>query len=195
MQLTNVDIDNARVIISVPAKSLLETLNFLKRAIPRTKKSRDYLCELTVKTNQVDFVVIGASKTLYCKTNGPVKATVLFSTLYDLVKNIREHHALILITDQFLRIGVTTIQARTFFFHDDSILRSINLPINYLARDVLLLAEHYTEEEIEFNGLTEKLNLARRELIRDMALTYERLKNYGFSRSETEDMIIRKIYL
>ena len=190
-----VDIDTARVIISVPTKQLLEVLNFLKRAIPKGKKGSIYLCELTVKTNQIDFVVIGASKTLYCKANGPVKVSVYFETLYDIAKNTKDYQSLILIADGFLKIGVTTINARTFFFDDDSILRSINLPINYMARDVLLLAETYTPEEIEFNDLTETYNNARRILIRDMAVVYERLRKYGFSRTETENLIINKIYL
>ncbi len=190
-----VDIDTARVIISVPTKSLMEVLNFLKRAIPKGKKRIIYMCELTVKTNQIDFVVIGASKTLYCKANGPVKVSVYFETLYDIAKNTKDYQSLILIADGFIKIGVTTINARTFFFTDDSILRSINLQINYTARDVLLLAETYTPEEIEFNDLTETYNNARRALIRDMAVVYERLRKYGFSRTETENLIINKIYL
>jgi hypothetical protein len=124
-----------------------------------------------------------------------VKVSVLFETLYDLAKNTRTLHTLILIADESLRIGVTTINAKTFFFTDDSILRSINLPINYTARDVLLLAEKYTPEEIEFNDLTEIYNLTKSELARDVSLTYERLKKYGFSRHETENLIINKIYL
>ncbi len=190
-----VDIDTARVIISVPTKSLLEVLNFLKRAIPKGKKACTYMCELTVKTNQIDFVVIGASKTLYCKANGPAKVSVYFDTFYDIAKNTKNFHTLILIADGLIRINVTTIDARTFFFEDDSILRSINLPINYTARDVLLLAETYTPEEIEFNVLTETYDNARRVLVRDMEVVYERLRKYGFSRNETEEIIMNKIYL
>lgn len=189
-----VDIDTARVIISVPTKALLEVLNFLKRAIPKGEKAGISMCELTVKTNQIDFVVIGASKTLYCRANGPVKVSVMFETLYDIAKNSKNFNTLILITDGFLRINVNTVKARTFFFEDDSILRSINLPINYTARDVLMLAENYTPEEIEFNNLTETYNNARRVLIRDMAVVYERIRKYGFSRTETEEIILHKIF-
>lgn len=190
-----VDIDTARVIISAPTKQLLEVLQFLKRALPRGKKAFGAMCELTVKTNQIDFVVIGASKTLYCRANGPVKVSVVFDTFHDLVKNTRTYHTLILIADEFLRIGVTTINARTCFFTDDSILRSINLPINYNARDVLRMAGQYTREEIEFNDLTETYSQTMNGLLRDMTVVYERLRKYGFTRKEVENLMLNKIYV
>ena len=189
-----VDIDTARVIISAPTKQLLEVLHFLKRALPKASRSKGNSCELTVKTNQIDFVVIGASKTLYCRANGPVKVSVDFETFFDLVKNTRGYHTLILIADDFLRIGVTTIHARTCFFTDDSILRSINLPINYNARDILQLAMQYTQEEIGFNDLSQTYTQTLDGLQRDMAAVYDRLRKYGFTRKEVENLILNKIY-
>lgn len=189
-----VDIDTARVIISAPNKQLLEVLQFLKRALPRGKKSKGSMCELTVKTNQIDFVVIGASKTIYCRANGPVKVSVDFNTLYDLVVNTRTYHTLILIADDFLRIGITTINARTFFFTDNTILRSINLPINYNARDILQMSTQYTREEIEFNDLSQTYTQTMEGLVRDMTAVYGRLRKYGFTRREVETLILNKIY-
>jgi hypothetical protein len=67
--------------------------------------------------------------------------------------------------DAEFKIGVTLIKAKTTFFEDDSILRSINLPINYLEL-YLLQIEHksLTAEEIDFNELEFEIRNAKKHL-------------------------------
>ena len=134
---------------------LLEVLKFLKRAVPRTVIGKLYCCEITMKTNEVSFVAIGVTRLLYCNAAGPAKAAILLLQLFDIVKNIKTYETEIEIGKGEVRIGKVTVRARTFFFQNDTILRSINLPINYSDDDVLSLSEQYTPEELTFNNLDE----------------------------------------
>jgi hypothetical protein len=64
--------------LSCKTSDLQEVLKFLGVAVPKNKKGKLYNCEITVKTNEVNFVVIGATKTIYCNATGPVKVSLPF---------------------------------------------------------------------------------------------------------------------
>lgn len=146
---------------------LLEVLKFLKRAVPKTVIGKLYCCEITIKTNEVSFVAIGVTRLLYCNAAGPVKAAILLLQLFDIVKNIKTYETEIEIGKGEVRIGKVTVRARTFFFQNDTILRSINLPINYSDNDVISLPEQYTPEELTFNNLDELIQKTYKKIEKD----------------------------
>ncbi|PCH67000.1 MAG: hypothetical protein COC01_06780 [Bacteroidetes bacterium] len=81
------------------------------------------------------------------------------------------------------------------FFEDDSILRSIQIPINYKDIDLLRLRhEGYTEEELEFNKITELIDTAEQSLKRKMAAAVSNLKEYGVKYEEIEGLVKSKLH-
>ena len=117
-------------------KDLKDTMRFLSVAVPKNAKGKLFNCEITIKTNEVIFVVIGASRTIFCKTVSPVKVSVPFYYLYEVVKNTTTTQTHFEVVEAWLTIGYLTINANTCFFKDDSILRSIDLPINFSVSDM-----------------------------------------------------------
>jgi hypothetical protein len=135
--MIDLNIHTAYASLTCKTSDLVETMKFLRRAVPKTPKGKAYQVEITLKTNEAVFVTIGATKTLYCRANGPAKVTISFGYLFDIVKNLNKLNTRIDIGKGALMIEGLTIKAETFFFNDDSILRSINLPINFTPTDVL----------------------------------------------------------
>ena len=140
---------------------LLEVLKFLKRVVPKTVIGKLYCCEITIKTNEVIFVAIGVTRILYCHAAGPAKVSIPFLYLYDIVKRIRTFSTEIVIGEGVITISKVTVNAKTFFFKDDTILRSVNLPINYSENDILRLPEKHTSEELAFNNLDDLIRVTK----------------------------------
>jgi len=162
---------------------LLEVLKFLKRVVPKTVIGKLYCCEITIKTNEVSFVAIGVTRLLYCNAAGPAKASILLLQLFDIVKNIKTYETEIEIGNGEVRIGKVAVRARTFFFQNDSILRSINLPMNYSENDILRLPKQYTPEELEFNNLD---GLIRK--------TYAKIEQEKFERDNLVNPVPKEIF-
>ncbi len=172
---------------------LQEAMKFLKIAIPKDKRGKLYNCEITIKTNEVNFVVIGASKVIYCNATGPVKVSLPFWYFNDIVKLINTPYVKINISEGFLSIGNLNISTSTCFFKDDSILRSIKLPLNYTLSDLFRIHEYYTPEEIAFNKLDILIKNNLDEIGRDIDKISLISKKYGFVRKEIEQFVFEKI--
>ena len=173
---------------------LSDAMKFLSIVVPKSKKGKLYNCEITIKTNEVNFVAIGATRVLYCKSTGPVKITIPFLYFYDIVKSIKTFSTQITIGSGLMAIGNLTVKVNTFFFQDDSILRSIQLPINYSIVDILRLSDRYTPEEIEFNKLDILLKRAFAELNKDISVSYGILKKYGVTTDEIRKIVLEEIF-
>ena len=173
---------------------LLDAMKFLSRAVPKNKKGRLYNCEITVKTNEVNFVAIGATMVLYCKSAGPVRISIPFLYFLDIVKNIKTFNAEISIVEGKMTIGNLTLMVSTCFFKDDTILRSINLPINYSTADILRLRDKYTPEEIAFNKLDGLINSTLAEINKDVKMVAGTLFKYGITKEEITKMVTEKIF-
>ena len=186
--------DTANASLTCKTSDLMETMRFLKRAIPKTSNGKKYLVEITVKTNEAIFVTIGATKTLYCRASGPAKVTIPFIYLFDVVKNLKKLNTHIGIGPGSLIFEGLILGANTFFFDDDSILRSIDLPINFSPVDVLNIPSRYTQEEIEFNKVDGLVKAAYKDLDEDIAQIYRRLAKYRFNKEEVENFVLNKIF-
>jgi len=172
---------------------LQETMKFLSVAIPKNKKGKLYNCEITVKTNEVNFVVIGATKTIYCNATGPVKISLPFWYLNDIVRLITSYYITLDVSEGFLTIGKLTVSTSTCFFQDDSILRSVNLPMNYTVADLMRINDHYTPEEITFN----KLDVLIQNNVDTISLDVKKiaviLKKYGIAVKDIKKFVFEKI--
>ena len=179
--------------ISCATSDLRDVLRFLKSALPKNSLSKLYNCEMTVKTNVVFFVAIGVTRVLYCNATGPAKVSIPILYLFDIVKRIRTFSTELEIGNGTLTIGKVTVNANTFFFQDDSILRSINLPINYSIEDILRLPGQYTPEEIEFNRLNQLIKRTKADIAKDIKEISGILRKYGFEHAEIEKLVHEKI--
>lgn len=181
--------------LSCKTSELLKVLKFLHVAIPKKMEGFKRILEITIKTNEVIFVIAGASKTLYCTANGPAKFTISFPYFYDMASTTIKSTSSVSIGDWFMIYNGSTVHVETCFFQDYSILRSINLPMNYTISDILRLPLKYTEEEIEFNKLTDAHLECCKALAKDTQMISSRLKKYGFSQLEIEKFIYDKIFV
>lgn len=172
---------------------LLETMKFLSVAIPKNKKGKLYNCEITIKTNEVNFVVIGATKIIYCNATGPVKVSLPFWYLNDIVRLITTKYITIDISEGFLTIGKLTVSTSTCFFQDDSILRSVNLPMNYTVADLMRINDHYTPEEIAFNKLDVLIKNNVDTISQDVKKIAVILKKYGIAVKDIKEFVFEKI--
>lgn len=174
---------------------LLDALIFLNRAIPKTTKATSYNCEITVKTNEIDIVVIGASRIIYCNATGPGKISLPFLYFKDIVKQVKTQNITIEVDEGLMTIGNLTVEVETCFFHDDSILRSINLPINYSVSDLLKMKTHYTPEELRFNKIDVMINKIFEKIDKDIDKIAVPLKKYGITRNDIETFVYEKMNL
>ena len=184
----------AKYTMTCKTSELNDVMKFLSIVVPKSKKGKLYCCEITIKTNEVNFVAIGATRVLYCKSTGPVKISIPFLYFYDIVKNIKTFSTQISIGDGLMAIGNLNVKVSTFFFQDDSILRSIKLPINYSIVDILRLSDRYTPEEIRFNKLDILLKRAYAELDKDISVSYGILKKYGVTTDEIRKIVLEEIF-
>ena len=179
--------------LTCKTSELQEAMKFLSAAIPKHKKGKLYNVEITVKTNEVNFVVIGATKIIYCNASGPVKVSLPFWYLNDIVRLITTYYITLDVSEGFLTIGKLTVSTSTCFFEDDSILRSVNLPMNYTVADLLRINDHYTPEEIAFN----KLDVLIKNNVDTISLDVKKiaaiLKKYGFAMKDIEEFVFEKI--
>ena len=192
--MADLNVQTEKASLVCKTSDLQETMKFLKRAIPKSTRGKAYMVEITLKTNEAIFVTIGATKTLYCRANGPAKVTINFFYFLDIVKNLKKLNTHIGIGNGVLMIDGLTVKAETFFFSNDSILRSINLPINFTPADILNLPVQYTQEEILFNKVEGLIEKAYTELENDIAQVHKRLAKYRFKKEEIEIFLYNKIF-
>jgi hypothetical protein len=179
---------------SCKTKDLREVLKFISAGLKKTWMEERPYCEITIKTNKVEFAVEGAKKALYCKATGPGRVTISFVYFLNLVQDRPLVQTKISVGDDFMTINETTVVVITWFFEDDCILRSIDMPLNYGIADVLRLPFRYTEKEIEFNKMAGEYKSACATLNYDTKLMTRQLKKYGISKSEVEKFIHDKIF-
>ena len=170
-------------------KELLTVLKFVRAGLKKTWMEERPYCEITIKTGEVQFVVNGASKSLFCETKSPARITISFAYLLHLIKDRPRVVTKVSVGDDFMTVNETTVPVTTWFFQDDSILRSINLPVNYGTSDILRLSKQYTKEEIQFNKLLTEYNSAFATLDYDTKSIIRKLKKYGISKDKIERFI------
>lgn len=179
------------VTITTTKRDLLKTLKMVKTAL-RGKRALHTTCEVTVTDGKAAFAVPGAIFNLVCETKGTAKATFLFMQLFDIVSEIKEKQIALEITEGWINTGKVTFKARTTFFNDDRILRTIHLPIDYTDWDLLKLSESgYTVEELVFNRLHLQVNAAKKRFAATIRNTHRQVKKFGVPFEEFEALVMK----
>jgi hypothetical protein len=177
-------------------KSKLKTqLAKMHKALAMMYKMKTYtVLELTITDDLLTLVIPGIKLELPCKTVHTAKATFDFHYFYDIVKTWDGVFFECVVTDNQLQMGVTKVTAQTTFFEDDSILRSIKLPINYTDWHLLQLKQiGFTLEELRFNNLEFAVHHAKKRLKANTTRAKGILSIYGVTKQEIEDLIASKV--
>jgi hypothetical protein len=174
---------------------LLTALKAMKKITGReSKKNKQIMIEFTITDNKLKLVIPGNIVFLDCITTSTVKAFVPFYYFYDIIESEKKDSICVTITNEIMQINNLTINAPTTFFDDDSILRSIKLPVNYTDAFLLKL-EHqgYTNEELLFNRMEYKIEMAKRRKLSNLNNALNFLETYGIKFTDLEKIVNEKL--
>jgi hypothetical protein len=179
---------------NIKTKEFFSALTLFKR-LSRAAKKKDTIIEITVIDGGLTLNIPGAEQTVQAQTRGSAKFAMKLKLLSDIVSTYKTEMLNCILTNSSIQIQNSTIPVTSTFFSDDSILRSINMPINYSYVDLIRLKNSgkYTEQEIEFNQLTIMIEEALFKIKVDINEVFLRLKPYGFTISEVSDLVMSKL--
>ena len=174
---------------------LLKELKNIAKALGRmTRANKQTVVELTITDDKLTIVIPGAKFELDCETKSTAKASLGFFYFKDIVETSKGLSFEAIINDNTIKIGLARFKAQTTFFEDDSILRSIKLPINYTDWHILQMDNKgYTIEELRFNNLEFEIYHAKNRLEYNISKAKEYLGVYGISTKEIEVFVSTKI--
>ena len=174
-----------------------ELLNVLKQMqrVEKSAKKKLSTLEVTIIDNYLQLAIPGIQLNINAATKGSAKFTVRLWYFADIIKSEQDNTLHFEVTENRLNLRTLSFPVLTTFFETDSILRSINLPLNYTDMDLakLLLSDKYTEEEIVFNNLDKEAVKTMRKVKADISKISLMMKTYGFKRKEVEQLILNKL--
>lgn len=151
-------------------------------------------CEITLTDGNVQLAIPGAVFSFTCHTKGTAKATMEFRKLYDLIDHHSYDELYVEFFDGSLRFGSVIVQAKTVFFKNDRVLKTIILPDKYTDLDLLLLKnETYTTEELKFNNILGLIEMAERRVYYNVRQASLYLRDYGIMPKEIKKLVVEKL--
>jgi hypothetical protein len=172
-------------------RPLLQTLNKMQRLEKGARKKSNSILEVTLIDNFLILNIPGVNMRIEANTSGSARFSIplayFIHVVNDQVDNTLEFH----LSKDWLGIRTNSFPVQSTFFENDRILRSIHLPINYTRADLakLVLSCQYTDEEIEFNELTEAARDALRTARKDFEKVATILRPYGLDKQYVHNMI------
>jgi hypothetical protein len=177
-------------------KDLKSTLKMMKLAFAgqTTKMRQKAVCEITIKSHHIELVVTGIQYTVPAESSGAAKIVVQFFPFLKLLDSYPEATTEFRVSEKVAEVAGFSFPVKTTFFEEDAVLRSIILPMNYTDTDLLqLLIKGYTKEELEFNRISPAIEKARKTLISNINVAFERLKQYGVTNEDLKKLVIEKL--
>jgi hypothetical protein len=176
----------------------MKTLKHLMAVYPKKKiEAFKNPCELTVIDGKAIFIIFGANFPVDCKTKGTCKAIFSFIHFFEIVNSLKKPETVITITEDTLQVnGLVKINAKTTFFEDDKILRSILLPANFTDKDLLRISvdKKFTKEELEFNMLTTPIEESKSNYEKKVSAAHRILSIYGITKKDIRELINKRVY-
>ncbi|MBW6489619.1 MAG: hypothetical protein K0B15_00360 [Lentimicrobium sp.] len=170
----------------IETEGLSQILNRLKIVQKLNKgKKKVLMCEVTVKKGCIELSTPGLFQVLEARTSGTCKFVIPVSFFTKVVASYKNDYLNFAVSKGMLEMENYICNANTTFFEDDSVLRSIQLPINFKSSDLLpLTGIEYTKEELEFNNLAPHVEKAKRKLVMDLLAASQMLSDYDISYKE-----------
>ena len=151
-------------------------------------------CEITLTDGNVQLAIPGAIFNFKCQSKGTAKATMEFRKLYNLIDHHSYDELYVEFFDGSLRFGSVIVEAKTIFFKNDSVLKTINLPDKYSDLDLILMKnEGYTKEELEFNNISGIIEMAERRVYYNVRRSAGYLREYGITPQEIKKLLMEKL--
>jgi hypothetical protein len=151
-------------------------------------------CEITLTDGNVQLAIPGAIFNFKCQSKGTAKATMEFRKLYNLIDHHSYDELYVEFFDGSLRFGSVIVEAKTIFFKNDSVLKTIDLADKYTDLDLLLMKnEGYTKEELEFNNLSGIIEMAERRVYYNVRRSAGYLREYGITPQEIKNLLMEKL--
>ena len=180
--------------VTLQKELIYSVLRLIKAGLGKGKRSKVTTCELTFTDNKIEVTVPGAQFTIESRGIGAAKVTLPFFYLYDIIEKSDKPVLEVSLGKNQMTINSLTIGVTTTFFEDDRILRTIDIPLNYSDKDLLLLKKSkYTQEELAFNKLIPEIEEAERNLERNIEKAYQILKLYGIKKPEIKSLVSKSI--
>ena len=174
-----------------------ELLNVLKQMqrVEKSAKKKLSTLEVTIIDKYLQLAIPGIQLNINAATKGSAKFTVRLWYFADIIKAEQDNTLHFELTENRLGLRTLSFPVMTTFFETDSILRSINLPLNYTDMDLakLLLSGKYTDDEMSFNNLDDTAANAMRKVKADIGKIVLLMKKYGFKKNEVEDIILSRL--
>ncbi len=178
-------------------KAALE--NQLKKIKPdgRRKKKviNQLVLEVSLTTDLMTLTVPGFHLDLEVQGTGAGKVSTGLLHFIHIVENLPDGTFILQLLDGEIRVNDKYIQADVWLYQNDSILRKINLPVNYSELQLLRLPIlGYTDDELYFNKLSVKVDIAQKHLERNISEAADILDQYGIGRKELSAFIKERVY-
>jgi hypothetical protein len=182
------------VTFTISKSKLLDALNRIAKITKGYGKNTNTI-EFTVIDSCINLVVPGINLKLPAITTGSAKFSVGQLYIISLLKSHPEDIVQFTIKEDLVKCNHIAFSAPTTLFETDEILRSIDLPINFINMHMAKLATSgkYTAGEIAFNNLEHQKEEALIMLNHDIDKITYIAQPYGISKKEIEDFIIYKI--
>ena len=178
---------------AVKKSDLLPALMQLKKVEKSAKKKTSTL-EVTIIDDYLKLTIPGIQLKVKAATNGTAKFTIKLWYFADVVNAETDKVLSFTLFEDQLKLRGFTFAVQTTFFETDSILRSINLPVNYTQYDLakLYFSGKYTEEEIIFNNMNKLVPNALDTLEKDINKIALLMKQFGFTKKEVKELLMER---
>ena len=183
------------VIFELDTKQAQKTFTEIKRILTAAKDWKiTTLIEITVLDGKVLLVGQGLVLELDALTTGSCKLVVRAYHWYELIKTNHIPVLKVVVSEGEAMVGKVSVRVQTTFFETDLILRSISLPANPKAIDFWKLQfQGYTQEELEFNGLVDRIEKAKNELDQSIKLAALKLSPFRISESDMREFVLERV--
>lgn len=182
---------------TIKKTKFVNELKNITKALGRISKyNKSTVLEMTITDNLLTLVIPGIKLEIECKTQSTAKASIGLFYFKDIIQSSSGLNITCDVFNDEIKIGETSFKCQTTFFDDDTILRSIKLPINYTDYHLLQLENKgFTIEELRFNKLEFEVYQAQKRLKRNINKTKDLLGVYGVTSKEIEEILEKKIKL
>lgn len=169
------------VSFSVIKDELLRVLKQLKK-VEKSVHKKNTTLEVTIVNGFIQLVIPGVHLQIKTLNNGTAKFTIGLAYFTDVVNSEKDKDLNFILAENQLKLRGFSFSVRTTFFETDTILRSIDLPVNYTLMDIskMYLTGKYTIDEILFNNLDKQVVDAINTVKADVAKIALLMKKYGF---------------
>lgn len=190
-------LEEKEAVVRVKRTSLLKTLKQLNINLDKKRKKFTIPCELTIIQGFITLTVPGASFSIEAKTDGSAKAAFGLVYFTDIVKSFKDKEIIIRITANQIAVNSISFNSNVTFFEDDSVLRSVMLPMNFTELDLLSLnaGERYTQAELRFNSLHTLIAQAENRLRNRINAACRELTLYEVTKEQIEALVNERILL